>query len=421
MQYAQVVYNALAEYDQYNRAYLFDSLNYVFNHIALEYLNQPDIHNKISNQATKQKILEDFMDVLNHGEKNRLKIIQNLKLSQLDTSFKSNYVVNEIAFLDFDSIIPLYRREIENSALIRKEQKGFFVKTYLIEGDFYRIKFDYYADFTRKGAIILTEMKGLLIIIVVTIVLVLLAFIYTIYSYAKQKKLADLKGDFIDHITHEFKTPLSTISVAVSSLKRHEISSDPEKLDEITEIISKQNRFLTQMIEHVIETSQLERNQIILNKTDTKIKTFFSRQIKDFLMEYRDKPVKIQEEYLIDDNLSCSIDRLQFSRIVTNILSNSVKYSPKEALILVRLTGNENLQMEFTDNGIGIEENELEQIFTKFYRVKNELTYGIKGLGLGLYLVKMIVEAHNGTVSAVSEPGTGTTIIIQLPLNQKER
>ncbi len=421
IQYAQVVYNALTEYDQYSRVYLFDSLNYVFNHIALDYLNQPVIHNDLLNPDTKQKILSEFLDVLNHEEKNKLKIIQNLKLSQLDTSFISKYIINEIAFLDFDSIIPVYQREIENSALLNKEQKGFFVKSYVTEGDFYRINFDFYADFTKKGAIILAEMRGLLMIIIVTIVVVLLAFIYTIYSYARQKKLADLKGDFIDHITHEFKTPLSTISVAVSSLKRSEIKFNSGKIDEITSIINKQNRFLTQMIEHVIETSQLERNQLILSKKNIEVKLYVQQLIQDFLLENQDKKINIQEEYLVDDKFSYALDPLQFSRLIYNILSNSVKYSPKDVLIHLRISVNEYLKMEFTDNGIGIAKNELEHIFIKFYRVKGEFTGGIKGLGLGLYLVKMIVEAHEGLVDAESEPGKRTTIIIRLPLNQKER
>ena len=419
MQYAQVVYNSLGENDQYSRIFSFDSLNYIFNHLALNYLNQPGIFGQLSNPEIRQKIRNHFSQILSQYEKNRQIIIQYLKTVNLDTSFVSHYVINQIAFLDFDSIIPVFQRKIKNTLALNNKMEGFFVKSYTIEGDFYLLKFDYYADFTRKSAIILAEMKGLMFTVIITIIAVLLAFIYTLYSYANQKKLADLKGDFIDHITHEFKTPLSTISVAVSSLKRTKIKSSSEQIDEITGIISKQNRFLTQMIEHVLDVSQMERKQLILEKRNTRIKKYFQQLVQDFRMEHHDKSCTIHEEYLINDELQGIIDPLQFSRVIQNVLSNAVKYSSGIALINIRITGNEKIKIDITDNGIGIPKTELEHIFTKFYRVKNEFSGGVKGLGLGLYLVKMIVEAHEGTVDAESEPGRGTTIVIQLPVKQE--
>lgn len=420
IQYSYAVNKSLAEYDQFGRIFPFDSINYVYNHIALDYLNQPDILADLTNPEMQQTIYDDFLQVLHNSEKNTLNIIRNLKAASLDTSFVSNYIINEIAFLDFDSLMPVYKREIKQILPAKTDLKGFFVKTYTAEGDYYLIRFDYYVDFTRKGEIIIAEMRGLLILVIITIIAVLLAFAYTINSFSKQKKLADLKGDFIDHITHEFKTPLSTISVAVSSLKHHEVQQNSRKLDEITGMISKQNRYLSQMIDHVIETSQLERNQLILDKKEVKLKSFLNETIQEFRLKNHDKRIIINEEYSIDNDLIYSLDPLQFSRVIFNLLGNSVKYAELEPVIDIRVSANEKLKIMLSDNGPGIDQEDIGEIFNKFYRGKSEKAGKVKGLGLGLYLVKKIVESHEGTIEARSIPGEGTTIIIQLPINKEK-
>ena len=420
IQYSYAVNKSLAEYDQFGRIFPFDSINYVFNHIALDYLNQPDILADLTNPERQQTIYDDFLQVLFNSEKNTLNIIQNLKAARLDTTFISNYIISEIAFLDFDSIIPVYKRENKDILPAESGLKGFFVKTYTAEGDYYLIRFDYYVDFTRKGDIIIAEMKGLLILVIITIIAILLAFVYTINSFNKQKKLADLKGDFIDHITHEFKTPLSTISVAVSSLKHHEVQQNSGKMDEITGMISKQNHYLSQMIDHVIETSQLERNQLILNKKEVKIKSFLYEVIQEFRLENHDKKIIINEEFSIDDDLGFLLDPLQFSRVIFNLIGNSVKYSVLEPVIDIQVSLNEKLKIMISDNGPGIDQEDISEIFNKFYRGKSEKAGKVKGLGLGLYLVKKIVESHEGTIEAKSIPGEGTTIIIQLPINKEK-
>ncbi len=420
IQYSYSVSKSLAEYDQFGRIFPFDSINYIFNHIALDYLGQPDMLADLDDPGKQQAIYNDFFQVLSKSEKNTMNIIQNLKAANLDTAFISNYIISEIAFLDFDSIIPVYKREKKDVLPAESGLKGFFVKSYAAEGDYYLIRFDYYVDFTRKGEIIIAEMKGLLIFVIITIISVLLAFVYTIKSFNRQKKLADLKGDFIDHITHEFKTPLSTISVAVSSLKLPEVQENSERLDEITGMIGKQNRYLSQMIDHVIETSQLERNQLNLNKQEVKIRSFLYEVIQEFRLENHDKKVIINEEYTIDDDLGYLLDPLQFSRVVFNLLGNSVKYAGVEPVIDVRVSTNEKIEIMISDNGPGIDQKDLGEIFNKFYRGKFEVTGKVKGLGLGLYLVKKIIESHGGTVEAQSTPGKGTTIIIKLPINKEK-
>jgi signal transduction histidine kinase len=419
MQYSYAVNNSLSAYEQFGRTFPFDTINYIYNHLALDYLSQPNVLAEINNPSIQQAIYDDFAQVLKHNKRNTEYIIYNLKASRLDTTFVSYYIINEIAFLDFDSIIPVYKRSIPKTPPAKSDVKGFFVKSYSAEGDYYLIRFDYYVDFTRKGAIIIAEMKGLLILVIVTIMGVLLAFAYTISSFNKQKNLADLKDDFIDHITHEFKTPLSTISVAASSLKHPGVQSNAVKIEELSGIISKQNRYLSQMIDHVIETSQLERNQLILNKNIVKIKSYIHEVIKDFLEENHDKKIIIDDRYTVDDNFGYLLDPLQFSRVIHNLLSNSAKYAGPEPVIDILISAKENLKIVVSDNGPGIDQEDTGEIFNKFFRGKNEMAGKVKGLGLGLYIVKRIVESHEGTVEAENNPGKGMSIIIQLPVNKE--
>lgn len=420
MQYSYAVNKSLSVYEQFGRTFPFDTINYIYNHLALDYLSQPNVLAEINNPSIQQAIYDEFAQVLKLNKRNTEYIAYNLKASRLDTTFVSYYIINEIAFLDFDSIIPVYKRSIPKTPPVQSDIKGFFVKSYSAEGDYYLIRFDYYVDFTRKGAIIIAEMKGLLILVIITILAVLLAFAYTISSFNKQKNLADLKDDFIDHITHEFKTPLSTISVAASSLKHPRMQNNAVKIDELTGVISKQNRYLSQMIDHVIETSQLERNQLILNKNVVKIKSYIHEVIKDFLEENQYKKIIINDRYTVDDNLGYSLDPLQFSRVIHNLLSNSAKYSGPEPVIDILVSAKENLKIVVSDNGPGIDQEDTGEIFNKFYRGKNEMAGKVKGLGLGLYIVKRIVESHEGTVEAENNPGKGMSIIIQLPVNQEK-
>jgi two-component system phosphate regulon sensor histidine kinase PhoR len=255
-------------------------------------------------------------------------------------------------------------------------------------------------------------MKGLFLMVILTIAAVVLTFLYTLATLQRQKKLSQLKDDFIDNITHEFKTPLSIIAVALSSLKQQRIRDDDQKFTETCNMLEKQNKFLSRMIDNVIDISLLDRNTINYNKKSIPLKELINEIIASFIQnnEAVGKNVQIKQEYSIQEDYTYQLDPIQFTRAINNLLNNAVKYSERDPEITIRISADDQLKIEIEDNGIGIKEEQLGYVFNKFYRADHPAK--VKGLGLGLYIVKRIIENHNGTIRLESVYGEGTTVII---------
>ena len=205
--------------------YSIDTLDIVLNKSAfsylLEILDTLDI-------SVQDDILVKFDSLLRRYDSNPAKIRKCLFDNKLDTAFKTYYSINDISFIDFNDKIPVYKH---NQKLTQQQKsKGLYINSYYKEGNYYAIQYDYFIDFTHKRKVILSEMKGLLVIVILTLATVILTFVYTLITLQRQKKLTELKDDFINNISHEFKTPLSIISVAASSLKQHKIQSDHTKV-----------------------------------------------------------------------------------------------------------------------------------------------------------------------------------------------
>jgi signal transduction histidine kinase len=257
-------------------------------------------------------------------------------------------------------------------------------------------------------------MRGLLVIVVVTLAAVILTFLYTLVTLQRQKKLSELKDDFINNITHEFKTPLSVISVAASSLKQDKIQASPQKITEISTVLDKQNKLLSRMIDNVIDVNLLNRRVANYNKESVLLKPYLSEVVTMFVQnDTSGKNIQINEDYQIPDDFRFLLDSVQFSRVLNNLLGNSVKYCAVNPVITIRAMVDGPLKIEIEDNGIGIKEEHLKDVFNKFFRV--DTSTKVKGLGLGLYIVKRIIESHSGTISLKSTLGKGTTATIILP------
>ncbi len=365
------------------------------------------------NQSFQLKVLAKFDSLLNKYDENSLKVKRYLIDNKLDTIFKSQYVINGLSFIIDNNNIPVYVNP--ESYKTHKKSKGIYIKSYYKEGDYYAIQYDYFVDLTHKPKVILSEMKGLLLMVILTITAVTLTFVYTIRTLQRQKKLSDLKDDFIDNITHEFKTPLSIISVAVSSLRQQKIRDDATKFTETCNTLEKQNRYLSKMIDNVIDVSLLDKITINYSKKAVVVTQFISEIIASFKSsnEVLGKSVQIIEEYSMPDRFEYLLDPFQFTRVLNNLLANAVKYCEREPVIKVRIFLDNQLKIEIEDNGIGIKEEHIGNVFNKFYRADNPVR--VKGLGLGLYIVKRIIESHNGTIDLRSTWGKGTVVTITLP------
>jgi len=390
--------------------FLTDTLDVVLNQEATWLLKE---HPKTIKPSLRDKVLARFDGLLSKYDSNSAKIRKYLADNKLDTFFQTRYLIKEISLLDFENKIQIYRNEQKIDP--KQKTKGLYIKSYYKEGNYYIVQYDYFVDLTHKQKVIFSEMKGLLVMVILTMAAVILTFVYTLRTLQRQKKLSELKDDFINNITHEFKTPLSIISVAASSIKQHQIQTDTQKLSEIGTVLERQNKLLSKMIDNVIDVSLLDGKSINVNKELVNVKQFMTETITSFVTnETNGKNIRVLEEYALPDEFTYKFDTVQFSRVIHNLLSNAVKYCEGDPVIKVRVKVDPQLKIEIEDNGIGIKEEHLKTVFNKFFRIDNTPVKA-KGLGLGLYIVKRIVENHKGAIYLESQCDKGTTVVILLP------
>jgi two-component system, OmpR family, phosphate regulon sensor histidine kinase PhoR len=245
--------------------------------------------------------------------------------------------------------------------------------------------------------------------------LVLIFFGFSLATIIKQKRLSEVISDFINNMTHELKTPIATISLSSEMIMRLEIKDDLEKAKKYAGIIFKENKRLETQVERVLNISTLDSENTTLNKK--------SLDFHELLFEVKDtfdfNQLANGGKISIENNTSIFViqaDPIHITNVVYNLLDNAVKYctSPPEIIISTK-TEKKYLVVEIKDNGIGIRKEDLKMIFDKFYRVATGNIHDIKGFGLGLFYVKLIINEHNGTIDVKSKVGEGSTFTIKLP------
>jgi two-component system phosphate regulon sensor histidine kinase PhoR len=230
----------------------------------------------------------------------------------------------------------------------------------------------------------------------------------------EEKRLSNLKTDFINNMTHELKTPLSTITVAGKTLELPVIRTNDTKILETAKLIGKQSIHLNQLINMILEISMWERTQFQLDKKKVNIEKFMNDIVESF-KSGGGNGASLTQSFNFKD-LEVELDPIYFTTLINNLLSNAVKYSDKDPVIEIEgFTENNNVCIKVADNGIGISKNDQKHIFDKFYRASTGNIHKYKGLGLGLYYVKKIAEAHRGDVAVSSKPGKGSIFTVTIP------
>ncbi len=288
------------------------------------------------------------------------------------------------------------------------------VTWYRIENNDFRFSFDYYIDFSDKQKVILRESLVFLTMSVFSIIMVVILFMITYRNLMEERRLSNLKTDFINNMTHELKTPLSTITVAGKTLEMEQIRTNVDKILETAKLIGKQSVHLNQLINMILEISMWERTQFELDKKNVDIEEFM-HDVVDSFRSGGGNGARIREKYSFN-GIHADMDIIYFTTLINNLLSNAVKYSDKEPEIDIEgSVTDSNMCIRISDNGIGINKNDQKHIFDKFYRASTGNIHKFKGLGLGLYYVKKIAEAHGGDVSVSSKPGKGSIFTVTLP------
>ncbi|WP_046759182.1 sensor histidine kinase [Kordia jejudonensis] len=269
---------------------------------------------------------------------------------------------------------------------------------------------------TDWKSIVFRRMATLLICSALLFLFVVGLLYYSIKNLINQKKITEIKTDFINNITHELKTPLATLGVASKSLKNKEIQHSPEAFENTLNIVDRQNTRLQKLIDQVL-TNSLSSQDIVLSK-DTVVDTiYFNDLIADFKLATQQKSLHLIND-VCDEDVILRIDTFHFTTALLNILENAIKYgNDKVEIHLKTEVRNNKYIIQITDNGSGISEKDQAQIFDKFYRVSHGNVHNVKGLGLGLYYTYQIVHAHQGKITVQSELTKGTTFSIIIPIN----
>lgn len=271
--------------------------------------------------------------------------------------------------------------------------------------------------FTNKQSYMMQSLKLLMPFTIIMLLLLILCST-TLWIISRQKRLSEMRTDFIHNMTHELKTPVSSISLASQMLNDESISKSPSMLKHVSNIISDETKRLSQQIEKVLQMSLLENENSALKLKEVDINELCLNVASNFALKVEDKGGTIETELDADDP-SIWVDEVHFTNIIYNLMDNALKYS-KEGLKLMVRTWNQhgNVYLSVEDNGIGISKENIKHIFEKFYRVPTGSLHDVKGFGLGLAYVKKVVEDHKGQIKVESELGKGTKFIINIPLKK---
>ncbi len=232
----------------------------------------------------------------------------------------------------------------------------------------------------------------------------------------RQKKIAEVKTDFINNMSHEFKTPLATISVATDSLANDKIATNPEKVKYYSGLIKQENLRMKKQVENVLNMSKLERNEVNLFLKETDVRALIKELSESFGLIVAQRNGTLTQE-LRAERYVFKVDEFHLSNALINLLDNANKYSPDAPQIKVKTSNEGNWYVvEISDQGMGMDMGNKTRIFEKFFREETGNIHNVKGQGLGLSYVKKIIELHKGQVLVESQKGMGSTFTIKLPV-----
>ncbi len=264
--------------------------------------------------------------------------------------------------------------------------------------------------------IILREITWFILGAVLFTLIITTAFFVTIRTLIRQKKLSEIKSDFINNMTHEFKTPLATISLAVDALKNEKVSTDKEKGNYFISVIKEENKRMNKQVETILQAALLDKQEIQLNLKLFDAHKMIQTAVQNIELPIAEKGGKLEIQLGAEKHMILA-DEVHFTNVINNLLDNAVKYSKENLLIRLTTSNHGNhLKIRIEDNGIGMNKETLSRIFEKFYRAHTGNIHNVKGFGLGLSYVKTMVDAHKGHIKAESSPGKGTVFMLSFPL-----
>jgi signal transduction histidine kinase len=406
--FGRIVKDGMIDFNNMGYQFGFDSVLFLLDNLSVEYLySDPD---------TVEPSLEmQFYNILNAYREPEEFLTYYIEHEGEEPIFTYHLQINEILLLNAGMIYPLYPDSIP---VPRAPEDALLAGSYTYERNFFQVSYDIFINFTNRSQLIMKEMRLILLLAIGSLLLVFTVFFITLQNMIRQKRLSDLKTDFINNMTHELKTPLSTISVASSSLGNRKIIQKEERVEELSELIKRQNRHLSELIDRILDIHIWEKDQVKLRMKEVELESWLKNLTSAFLLDKKDSDLEIDLRINLEKPTH-NMDEVHMSTMLNNLLSNAEKYGNRPCRILVEAGHRQgSFALSVSDNGPGIRKEELRHLFEKFYRGTQAKHRVIKGLGLGLFYVKQIAEAHEGSVSVSSQPGKGTRFDILIPETQ---
>jgi two-component system phosphate regulon sensor histidine kinase PhoR len=243
-------------------------------------------------------------------------------------------------------------------------------------------------------------------------------FAYSIWVILRQKRISEIKNDFIGNMTHELKTPISTIALSSEVLSDPGIVNEPERLRTYAGIIRSENERLRAQVERVLQLATLDREDLALKREPVDLHELVADVIEAFTVQVQERGGVLRAELQADPHVVTG-DPVHLSNVLFNLVDNAIKYSGEHVDVLIRTTNsNDRLELRVKDHGIGIRKEDQRLVFERFYRVPTGNVHNVKGFGLGLHYVQQIVHAHDGTIGLESMPGAGSTFTLRIPIDR---
>jgi two-component system phosphate regulon sensor histidine kinase PhoR len=272
------------------------------------------------------------------------------------------------------------------------------------------------------SSIVFKDMRPHIIAAILFTLVIVTAFTLTVQTMLRQKKLSEIKNDFINNMTHEFKTPIATISLAVDAIKNEKVQRDTQKLIYFSGIIKEENQRMNRQVETILKSALMDRQEVQLNLRPLHVHQIIRDVADNFILRLQEKQGAVEIDLNAENDLIDG-DEVHISNLINNLMDNAVKYSKENVpprVCIATSSNGKRFIIRIEDNGIGMTRETVKRIFEKFYRAHTGNIHNVKGFGLGLSYVKTVVEAHEGVIKADSTLGKGSCFTIELPLKKTE-
>ena len=404
---------SIKSYKSKRKTQIFNSKSNAFDNSSINYKTTPDTIIQKSDKIAKLENLN--FEIAYKDIASNFPLEKRISLEKLKMLLKRD-------FDEFGVTTP-FEFNVYSNGLATKTKSEHFVydknSSYSIpilidnEG---KSKHNLFVSFPQMKKYLFSEIVEITILSIIFTFIIILAYANALHQIIKQRQISEIKTDFINNMTHEFKTPIATINLALDAIKNPKVIDDKEKIFRYLQMIRDENKRMHAQVENVLRISKLEKKELDIAKESLNIQDLIDDAVEHVHLIIEDREGKIDKEYYAKRN-SVLLSDVHFTNVIVNILDNAIKYSPEKPLITI---STENIKdyiiIKIKDQGSGMSKVAQKKIFEKFYREHTGDLHNVKGHGLGLSYVKRIIDDHNGQIFVESEKGKGSTFILKLPL-----